>query len=628
MKMKYCLLTALAAAVLLLSAAGCASTREYPSPAGEEMTAGSVAEETAEMIALLDLGARTDLSDQAVWTAADRLQITAAGTYRLTGSLEGRVTVDADGPVELILEGVTLLGQSCLDVRSGDTVTLYGAPGTENVFTDVLPDAASGEASSPEPSGEAPDADTGAEEIEEAETEAESDASGAVITSKAPLLLAGGSFTVNANKNNGIHAKDGLTMLAGTLTVTAANRGLRARGAITVLGGELTVTAGGDALCAEAGRVVPGSVELRGGRVALTAGDDGITADEILTADGAALTIDAEHDGMQAVTDLTVSGGTLAVTTAGGGGSAIEHAGESFGPWGSQSSALALEYSAKGLKSDGSIHVTGGEIVLNCADDSIHCGTVFTMDAGTLTIVSNDDGIHADDMLVINGGTVEVQDCFEGLEAYAVELRGGDVVIRAVNDGINANGAEMMFRRSTEVETEVTSVSGSSVTYVLIGGGTLDLQVTGNTSNQGDGIDSNGAVYITGGESVISTYGTFMENGVDTGWGGPVVTGGAVIAGGSSTMAEGFGSYSTQCCAVIATSYMPDGTEVVLSDEAGNILWSVTMADAFSCLQISHPDLEVGHVYTLAYGDQSTTLDFTNTNLIENTWGFGFGRPF
>jgi len=613
----------LLAVLYLAVAAACGAS---PTPAAPAETAAPVPEEAA--IPLLDLRERADVPDRAVWSG-DILTITGAGDYRLTGSLAGRVTVDADGPVTLICEGVTLTGENCLYVRSGDAVTLLGDAGTENVFIDALPEPASGEASgSPEAASAEPEAADGDLTEDAAEEDAETeDASGAVITSKAPLLFAAGSFTVNANVNNGIRAKDGLAVQAADLTVNAANKGLRVRGTIAVLCGELTVTAGGDALCAEDGRVAPGSVELRGGTVTLTAGDDGITADRILTTDGVTLTVESQHDGLQAVSDLTVAGGTISVTTGGGGGSAIEHPGESFGPW-AQTSASEKSGSAKGLKSDGSITVSGGDLTLNTDDDSIHCATLFTMDGGSVTICSSDDAIHADDWLVIHGGTVRIDDCFEGLEAFAVEIRGGDTVIRAVNDGINSNGPEMMFRRSTDTEDDAfASLSGASVCYVLMAGGRVDLAVTGSSMNQGDGIDSNGAVYVTGGELIVSTFGTFMENGIDTGWGGPVVTGGRVIAGGSSTMAEGFSSYSTQCAAVVATSYMPDGTEVVLSDAAGNVLWDVVLADAFSCLQISHPDMQVGQVYTLTYGGQSTTLDFTDSNLISNARGFGF-RPF
>lgn len=649
-----CVLIALLAALF----SGCArdvniETAELPA-AQTETPEAETAQDASPRI---DLNAGTAVPAQAVWADPAQLSIIAAGSYELSGSLEGKILVDADGPVTLILDGVTLVGESCLDIRSNDTVTLVAAAGTENVFTDALPASASGEASSAEPASAEPDADAaepdGTDIDTEAETEAEEpDATGAVITSKAPLVLAGGSVAVSANVNNGIRAKDGLTVQSGTLTVTAANHGVRAKSGITVLDGQVSVTAGGDALRAEAGRVTPGAVSIAGGAVVLsaagrgidaedlvsvsdgtvsiTAEDDGIRADTV-DITGGWLTLDTGCDGIQAVSLLSVSGGQLDLTTGGGGGSAINHAGDAFGPmmW-SSSTATELENSAKGLKSDGDIAISGGVIGLSTADDSIHCSAVCTVDGGEITILSSDDGIHADDMLVINDGVIAIDDCFEGLEAFAVEIHGGDVVIRAVNDGINANGQEMMFRRSSDIqETEITSASGAATTYVLISGGSLNLVVTGNSNNMGDGIDSNGAVYITGGEVIVSTFGTFMENGIDTGWGGPVVTGGKVIAGGSSTMAEGFSSSSTQCCAVIATNSTSANTEVVLSDEDGNVLWSVTLADTFSCLQISHPDMQVGHVYTLSYGSQSTTLDFTSTNLIESTRGFGFGgRPF
>ena len=626
-KIFLCFLLALSAAAL----AACAAPAEEPAAVPAETDAALPAEEGA--VPLLDLNSSGALPAQAIWEEPGRLCILAAGTYRLTGSLDGRVTVDADGPVTLVLEGVSLTGESCLSVLSGDPVTIVGAAGTENIFADARPEPASGEASSAELSGgtKEPDADEpdAAENEESVAAETENDASGAVITSKAPLLFVGGSVTVRAEVNNGIRAKGGLTLQAGDLTIDAAHHGIRAKGGLTVLGGSLAVTAGGDALRADAGRVTAGTAELRDGSVRLVSGDDGIHADRILVVDGAVLSVDSQSDGLQAAEDLTVTGGTLSITAGGGGGKAIEHAGESFGPW--SRNAAEETASAKGLKSDGSITISGGVIDLNTADDSIHCETLFTMDGGTVTICSSDDAVHAGDMLVVNDGVLRIDDCFEGLEAYAVEIHGGDVVIRAVNDGINANGSEMMFMRGSDeaeaAETEPASLSGSSVTYVLLAGGKLDLAVTGNMQNQGDGIDSNGAVYITGGEHIVSTYGSFMENGLDTGWGGPVVTGGMVIAGGSSTMTEGFGSASTQCAAVVATSYMPDGTEVVLSDSEGNVLWDVVLADAFSCLQISHPAMQVGQVYTLTYGGESATLDFTSSNLVNNSRGFGF-RPF
>lgn len=526
--------------------------------------------------------------------------VTASGVYRLTGAMEGSLTVDADGPVELIFAGVNITGSDCVRLLSSDPVTITAEAGTENILSDS--------AASAEP----------------AETDAETDASGSVVYSKAPLTIGGeGSLVIRAQVNNGLRCRDCVTVTGGSLDITAANHGLKVIGVFSVTGGSVNINAGANGLVAEDARLESGTVSLAGGNVSITAGNDGIRT-TIADISGGAVAVDSVSDAIQAESEITVSGGQLSVTAGGGGGNAINHAGENFGPWSSASDTD--DTSCKGLKSGGDIRITGGSIDLNTSDDTVHCAACFTMDGGHLTLLSGDDAIHADDMLVVNSGVIDIQDCFEGLEAYAIEVRGGSIDIRSVNDGINANGSEGFGGMGASNRFE--SLSGAERTYFLQSGGTIHLVVTGNMSNMGDGVDSNGYVYVTGGELIVSTFGTVMENGIDTGAGGPVVTGGKVIAGGSSTMAESFSSSSTQCCAVISTASTPSNTEVTLSDEDGNVLWIVTLEDSFSCLQISHPDMSVGHKYTLSYNGQTTTLDFTNSNLVNNTHGFGFGRPF
>ena len=642
------LLVFLLAALLLAGCAGRGAETDAATVSGISAVHSAESEDT-----VLDLSSPEAPADGVTYEDGS-ITIERAGVYRVSGALTGQLSVDADGPVELILDGISIIGQDALNIRSNDRVSITLAPGTFNILADTAPEAYT------EPSGEASDESSGEAEPAEQDTSAEAepeDPEGiseeepensetdakAVIYSKGSLTIGGeGTLIIRAELNNGIQSKSNLTIANGTINVTAANNALKAAGSISIEGGQVNLSSRGDGFNSIAGRLAPGDVSISGGRVAVSADgrgidaegttyvsagelsiiseDDAIRADVISVTDGV-LTVDAQGDGLQAATDLTVSGGTLSITTGGGGGKAIQHAGESFGMWGGSDRSEDDTPSTKGLKSDGSITVAGGSFALNNADDSIHCGTLFTMDGGSVTICSNDDAVHSDDLLVINDGQLQIDDCFEGLEAFGVEIYGGNVVIRAVNDGMNANGS-MGFFRSDE-QAEVTSLSGSSKTYVLIAGGKVDLVVTGNSSNHGDGIDSNGALYITGGESVVSTFGSFMEGGLDTGSGGPVVTGGMVIAGGSSSMAEGFSSSSTQCAAIISTRSMPDNTEVVLSDEDGNVIWSVVMADSFSCLQISHPDMQVGHVYTLTYGNQTTTLDFTNTNNISNSRGFG-----
>jgi hypothetical protein len=236
-------------------------------------------------------------------------------------------------------------------------------------------------------------------------------------------------------------------------------------------------------------------------------------------------------------------------------------------------------------------------------------------------------------MLVINGGQISIADCFEGLEAFAIEVTGGDLVIRSVNDGINANGSEGFGFGGPggfgqQQTTTFDSISGQTVTYFHQSGGTIDLVVTGNWNNVGDGVDSNGAVTIDGGILTVSTFGNTQEGGIDIGQGELTINGGMVMAGGASMMQENISTSSAQCSALIKMDTQPAGTQVTITDSQGQEIWSVTMTNTFNCLVLSHPGLQPGQVYTVTYGSGSTTLDFTDTTVINPAGGFGFGGGF
>lgn len=618
-------------AVLLLA-------MHFAAPAADEAAAdadAAVLAASKEPALPWDLAA-PDTAPAGVAYADGAYVITVAGSYRLAGTMEGQVTVNAEGPVELLLAGVDITGEQCLQVLSDDPVTLLTEAGTANFLADSAA-AASGEAT-----GET------ADEAASGTDTKQDNATGAVLFSNAPLTLGGeGTLSITARVNNGVRCKDALTISGGTVDISAANNGLKARGSLALTSGTLSIAADGDGCVVEAARLTSGDFALSGGsavitaagrgidaegfasvtggRLSITSSDDAIRADSASIA-GGVISLETDADALQAATDLTVAGGELSILAGDGGGAAINHAGESFGPWAQNSSTGEEDISTKGLKCDGAITITGGVVDLNTNDDCIHCGTVFTMEDGAVTILSNDDALHADDMLIINGGTVNITDCFEGLEAYAVEVRGGDVIIRAVNDGINANGPESMFGHSTQT-TDFVSVSGADMTYYRQSGGTVDLVVTGNWSNVGDGVDSNGAFFMEGGVLTVSTRGDTQEGSIDKGGGELLITGGQIIAGGSSMMQESISENSTQCSAVLTMDQQPAGTLVTILDSDGNEIWSATMANVFNCLVVTHPAMQVGNVYTVAYGDSSSTLDFTDTAVINNRggWGFGFG---
>ena len=143
-------------------------------------------------VTLTGTGATTDSS--AVTVSGSTVTITAAGTYRITGSLDdGQVVVDStgDGTVRVILNGVDISSSttSPLVVTDAQDAVIELADGTRNTLSDaityVYPDAATDEPN-------------------------------AALFSTADLTINGtGSLTINGNSNDGITSKDGLVIESG-----------------------------------------------------------------------------------------------------------------------------------------------------------------------------------------------------------------------------------------------------------------------------------------------------------------------------------------------------------------------------------------------------------------------------
>lgn len=571
------------------------------------------------------------------------LSIAEPGLYRLEGSLTGRIEVDAAGPVELVFCGLTV---------QGDSVALY-AKRCESLTITLAPDFGQSSLSQSSDNDDA-----------------------AVILSNAPLSFGGSGSLLLQGAAGGVITKGRLTVEGGSLGVVCGGEGLRAKasrsgsGDLVIAGGSLTVQAGDNGLRAEDSLIVSeglvslsaggdglkaANLMISGGSLSVTAQDEGADADSfifgggVLNLDsqgngakaddiiisGGSLTLTAALDGLHAARNLEINGGELALTCGGGGGDAINTIdtggimmGGGRGGRGASSEASAetattttvtTDVSAKALKSDGSILITGGLITISSADDGIHATSDVTIENGQITIISNDDGIHADEAIAINGGSILVEDCFEGIEATNITINGGDTDVFSVNDGLNTASGEMGFGMP---------FGGGTSSLFEMNGGTLDIVITGSMSNLGDGVDANGSFYMNGGYLTASTIGGTMENGLDSG-SNFVVTGGIIAASGNSGMQESAAASSTQCTAVLSLgSYVTAGTECTVTDSEGSILLSYTPANVCNCIIVSHPDFEIGGTYTLTAGSLTQSFTFSSVTYSSSgeMGGFGGGR--
>ncbi|MCR5575958.1 MAG: carbohydrate-binding domain-containing protein [Oscillospiraceae bacterium] len=388
--------------------------------------------------------------------------------------------------------------------------------------------------------------------------EALADNTDGVIFSHDDLTInGGGSLTLSALYRHGISANDDLIITGGRIRVSAVQDAIRANDALHICNADIAAEAGDDALVLNG---AGGTLYIESGTFALSADDDGLrSAGDILLA-GGSLQIRAGNDGVQ---------------------------------------------------SDGNIQLTDGSLSINAADDAIHAAGDILLAGGSLQIRAGDDGIHSDAAITVTGGEILIEDCYEGVEALTIDIRGGDLTVYPTDDGLNANGGSGGFGFGPGAET----ASSDTETWVHISGGTLTVANT--TARDADGIDSNGDIVISGGVIRVSLPAGGTNSALDYGsesGGTCTVTGGEIVACGSYSMAEGFDESSTQCAILYNFSEGAEaGSTVSLETLDGQTLVSYTVPCSFDSVSISAPGLQLGESYRIVIGDSSEEITLSST---------------
>lgn len=312
--------------------------------------------------------------------------------------------------------------------------------------------------------------------------------------------------------------------------------------------------------------------------------------------------------------------------------------------------SFTLTSGSKGLNSgndddaeEGSIYIAGGTFTIKSEDDSIHADGSCIIAGGTYTIAAGDDGIHANYDTVITDGSITITDSYEGIEGRRITVSGGTINLTASDDGINAatggssdeqqmpGGQQPQEMRmpggqkpsgmdmDNKGQAPASRSASDDDVYIKITGGTITVNAGG------DGIDSNGNLYITGGTVYVAGP-TSNGNGALDYEGEASITGGTLIAAGSSGMAQGMGSNSTQCSMLVNLSEtIAAGSVISLKDSSGNVLISWTSPKQFSSVVISTAELAQGSTYTLVTGDTQTEVTLSSVATTSGNAGFGGG---
>ena len=462
---------------------------------------------------------------------------------------------------------------------SADKVTLTAADGSYNEISDLRPLRS------------------------EEESEEEDKAAGGAIYAKCDLTLAGtGSLVVTASYNNGVHTTKDLKVKDLALKVTAPNNALKGKDSVSVASGSLLlISTGGDGIKTEDSDVSSkgnqrGTVTISGGTIDIYAACDGIDASYNVEIGKGEPVINLYTDSYSPYTGEVVSSG-----------SSIS------GDYVSLNTSGGSSVSAKGIKADNEILISGGSLTIQSTDDAIHANNDVTLEngenglgnvtvsGGSLTLTSGDDGIHGDNVVTIDGGRIDVVNAYEGIEGNVIDFNDGTVYIYATDDGVNAK-------------------NGSAAPLIQVNGGYL--QVT-TRSGDTDGLDSNGNYVQTGGFVLVlggSSQGN-MAGSVDVD-GSVSVTGGTIVALGGVCETPSGGN---NCCTVVVSGQSFSAGDYTVSD-GKNILISFTVDGTYQNGWIASDTFSQGSSYTLSRGG-SSVYTWSQSSQSEGSGGSGSFGP-
>ena len=459
--------------------------------------------------------------------------ITEEGIYLISGKLNnGQIVVSADkAKVQLVLDNA--------DITCNDGPAIYGMD-SDKIFVTLAKDS----------KNSLTDGETYADTSEEAPD--------ACIYSKDSLTLNGlGQLAINGRNSCGIHSSDDVVVTGGTINITSVSHGIKAKDYFAAAGGELEITSGGD------------------GIKSTNAEEEGMGF--VYIEDGS-FTVNAQLDGIQAETDLTVTGGIFDIISGGGSENSTKTHTEEFGGMGGDHGGFGggmqrpedggfdpsqfggqmpegdfdpSQFGAPGeMAPPGDM---GGEPPEGLAETPADSAVTETMElpaestpetaqtAETTDNTTSTKGLKAGGELNISGGTFKVNAADDTIHSNAnVTISGGNIEAEAGDDGIHAEGnvnisgsAKLNITKSYEgIEAAVIAVSGGDVKVIASDDG---FNASDGTSQGGMGTYTEGAlVEISGGTVYVSSDGDGLDSNGDIN-----ISGGTVFVDGPTNSGNG-----------------------------------------------------------------------------------------
>lgn len=261
-----------------------------------------------------------------------------------------------------------------------------------------------------------------------------------------------------------------------------------------------------------------------------------------------------------------------------------------------------------GIAGNDDLVITGGRLTVNSLSHALRGKDSVAILDGTFVLTSQKDGIHAEAYLNINGGTTTIAESYEGLEAAQIHISGGTTQVFSSDDGLNAAGGSsfelvdglLVLKDTSSYDTEQTFGGRGGMFEVedncdiTISGGNLTV-----TTSNGDGIDSNGSLNVSGGTVLVFGSSSGGEGALDY-TGSSSISGGTLVALGSSGMAQSMEPDDSHATLMVTwDEVQPTGTRLTLCTQQGEILCSLQSTNSFQTAVISTDSLSAGQKVSL-----------------------------
>lgn len=519
------------------------------------------------------------VSGSGVKADGSTITITEEGVYIVSGTLEdGQIIVDASDSdkVQIVLDGVHINCETnaAIYVREADKVFITLAENSSNTLG-------------------------GGNEY----TQIDDNTVDGVIFSKSDLVCNGtGSLTIEADYKHGIVSKDDLVITGGTYKITAADNGITAKDQLKILDGSFDIDAANSAVKAKnTDDTELGNIYIAGGVFTVKAEQDGFHATGSIVVDDGTITVNSGDDGFHADLDTVIHGGTILV-----------------------------EKSYEGLEGK-RVVVNGGDITVNASDDGINAANSGDDGANAINPGANATGSGDDDSNAASSNN----------DSSAAVNSGDDSSISGEADGKEPaqmppdteNGSDMQPSQDFDPENAPSGGNalqdfdpgnapsdgdapqmmqggpgggGNSELYIKITGGTLTV------SADGDGLDSNGGLLVTGGTTIVYGPTSDGDSALDYD-GSAIVTGGTLAAIGSAGMTESFDEASTQpVITYYSTETQSADTTITLTDSDGSALFTIAPEKAYASIVFTCSEMKLDATYTLVAGTDNEEITLTD----------------